>query len=70
VRVAVASPGGEILPGYGLDDSQIRVQPDQVYTPVRWREKEDLAGLRGEKVELQFEIKGAVLYGYRFFSPA
>jgi hypothetical protein len=66
IRIAVTDADGKPLPGYGLDDCRIEYDAGQVYTPVRWAEKADLRELRGKRVKLQFEIKGAALYGYRF----
>jgi hypothetical protein len=65
-RVALLAEDGRPLPGYGLDDSTIELSGDRIYSSVRWRDKADLSDLRGGKVKLQFEIKGAVLYSFRF----
>jgi hypothetical protein len=65
-RVALLAEDGSPLLGYGLDDSTIELSGDRIYRSVRWRDKADLSDLRGRKVKLQFEIKGAVLYSFRF----
>lgn len=64
VRVAILKDG-KVLPGFGCDESQCMVTNNEVYQPVTWK-RVKLAELRGEKVSLRFEIKGACLYGFRF----
>jgi hypothetical protein len=54
------------LPGYGADDCRADYDAKRVYTPVRWKDNADLGGLRGRKVRLHFEVRGAALYSYRF----
>jgi hypothetical protein len=66
VRVAVCTQDGAAIAGYDFADCQVDYQPDRTYSPVRWRDKKDLSELVGQTVQLQFEIKGAVLYSYRF----
>jgi hypothetical protein len=66
VRVAVCSEAGVNLPGFGLDDCQVEYDHNKVYTPVRWKDRADLAELRGKKIRLQFEVRGAALYSFRF----
>ncbi|MBW3599681.1 MAG: hypothetical protein KY475_20725 [Planctomycetes bacterium] len=66
IHVALSAPDGAILPGYGFDNSQVPVNLDSIYTPVRWKNKPDLSELRGKAAAIQFQIKGAALYGYRF----
>lgn len=66
LRVAVTDADGKALPGYGFDDCRIEYDAGKVYTPVQWKEKPDLRELRGRRVKLQFAIKGAALYSYRF----
>jgi hypothetical protein len=65
VRVAVSEPGGAMLPGYSLEESDVPVQRERIYTPVRWKARPDLSELRGKTVSLHFEVRGAILYGYR-----
>jgi hypothetical protein len=66
VRVALRSAEGAVLPGYDYDACQSDYDTGRTYTPVRWKSKADLGELRGRKVKLDFEIKGAALYSYRF----
>ena len=68
VRVAVVGADGSALPGYGFDDCRPG-EPAGVYTPVRWKDKADLSELKGKNVALRFEVRGAVLYGYRLSDP-
>lgn len=70
LRVAVSTADGAMLPGFGFEDCRMEYDARRIHTPVRWRDKTDLAELRGRKVKLHFEIKGAALYGYRFSDPA
>lgn len=70
VRAAVASPDGNVLPGYSFEDSTIPVNLETAYTPVRWKTKPDVSELQGREVSLQFEIQGAALYSFRFLEPA
>ena len=65
-RVALREPGGAPIPGYDYEDSFIELSSRQTYDPVRWKNKTNLSELRGRKVALQIEIKGAALYSFRF----
>jgi len=51
-------------PGCGYEDSQVEVGKRRVYSPVRWKTKPDLSELRGQRIALQIEIKGATLYSF------
>ena len=66
MRMAITTPAGDPLPGFGFDDSQIDLQIDHLYAWARWRNKSDLSELVGKQVQLHFEVNGAVLYAYRF----
>lgn len=66
LRVAVTTADGKELPGFGFDDCRIEYDAKRTYTSVRWKAHADLRSLRGQRVKLQFEIKGAALYSYRF----
>ena len=70
VRLAIERADGSPIDGYGLEQSQIRLDPMQARVPARWKNKPDLAELQGQQVRLRFEIKQASLYAYRFFEPA
>ena len=67
IRVAVIGPDGSPLPGFSLEDSRIPVDTKRLYSIARWKTKPDLADLVGQQVSLHFEIRGAVLYSYRFY---
>jgi hypothetical protein len=66
MRVAVTNVDGKALPGYSLDDCRLDYESGRIYAPVRWKDKADLSDLRGQRVKLLFELKGAALYSYRF----
>ena len=67
IRVAAIGPDGSPLPGYSLEESQIPVDNKRLYSLARWKTKPDLDELVGQTVSLHFEIRGAVLYSYRFY---
>jgi len=67
LRVAVLGADGSPLPGYSLEDSTIPVDNTRLYSLARWKTKPDLAELLGREVSLHFEIRGAVVYSYRFY---
>ena len=67
IRVAVIGPDGSPLPGFSLEDPRIPVDTKRLYSIARWKTKPDLADLVGQQVSLHFEIRGAVLYSYRFY---
>ena len=56
---------GQPLPGYTFDES-IPAMVDSIDEPVRWKEKSDLADLRGQTVRLRFSILEAELYAFWF----
>jgi hypothetical protein len=67
VRVAVTDDtDGKVIPGFSYADSEIQIDPKSVYTPVRWKTKNDLSELKGRMVSIRIEIRGAILYSYRF----
>lgn len=67
LRVAVLGADGSPLPGYSLEDSTIPVDSKRLYSMARWKTKPDLGELLGREVSLHFEIRGAVLYSFRFY---
>ena len=67
LRVAIVGPDGSAFPGYSLDDSTIPVDTQRLYSLARWKNKADLSELVGQKIAIQFEIRGAVVYSYRFY---
>src|SRR5688572_12684757 len=42
-RVAIATPDGRALPGYGLEESQLDHRPDRPRSRVTWKTKPDLS---------------------------
>ena len=66
VRLAVYGTDGVVIEGYEHENSQITVDPDQLYCEARWANKADLSELMGRRAFLHFQIKGAALYSYRF----
>ncbi len=66
IRVAVIGPDGSPLPGYSLEESRIPVDNKRLYSIARWKTRPDLGELVGRQVSLHFEIRGAVVYSYRF----
>lgn len=70
IRVALSTPEGTILPGYGFDDSELPVSLDSIYTPVVWKDKPDLSELLGKTMAIHFQVRQVVLYGYRFRDSA
>jgi hypothetical protein len=53
------------FPGYTLDES-IAAIVDSIDQPMRWKEKEDVAELRGRTVRLRFSVLQAELYAFWF----
>ena len=65
IRVAVADSELNIIPGFSFDDC-VPVRENAVRSPVCWRERPNLAELRGKEVMLLFNVDQATLYSYRF----
>ncbi len=65
VRVAVTDEKGEPIPGFTYSDSQVDINMDKAYTRVQWKGK-NLSELSGKTITLQMEIRGAILYSFRF----
>jgi len=66
VRVAVLKPDGTEVAGFGLEDSRLQQLPNGIEHQVRWQGDRDLSELRNHDVKLRFEVKGAIVYAYRF----
>jgi len=66
LRVAVLAPDGKELAGFGLADSRMEPLANGIEHRVGWRHGRDLAELRGREVKLMFEVKGAIVYAYRW----
>ena len=65
LRVAILDAAGQALPGFGLADCD-ELFGDTVDRTVTWRDSADLAALAGRTIRLQFELKDADLYSFRF----
>jgi hypothetical protein len=61
VRVEVQNAAGQPLGGYELEQSQA-LFGDELDAVARWRNRPDLAPLRGQTVRLRFEMAEADLY--------
>jgi len=66
IRVALYTPQGTALPGYGFEDSRCDVHINKLYTSARWKDKKDVSELTGKTVAVHLEIQGTVLYSCRF----
>jgi hypothetical protein len=66
LRVAVSTPDGDVLPGFGFDDCRVIIDTRKVHSRVDWKVRPNLSELRGRQVKLHFEIKGSAFYSYRF----
>ena len=70
-RVAVLDQEGNPFRGFGLDDSD-PIGRNRIRKVVTWGGNSDLSPLQGETVRLQFEMRAAKLYSFKFeeFDPA
>lgn len=66
--MALYTPEGTAIAGFGFEESACEIHLDKLYTPARWKTKQDVSELVGRNVVIHFEIRGAALYGYRFVS--
>ena len=65
IRVALFNADGEVIPGFGLDDS-VPITADVLQQPLQWNGSADLSSLAGRELSLLFEIQaGAKLFAYR-----
>jgi len=65
VKVAVLDHTFAPLPGYTMDDC-IPVTGDELFGKIRWREHENLDGLKGKSVILEVQVREGELYALRF----
>ncbi len=65
VRVAIGDETDQPIAGFGYGDCIVEINPTKLYTQVRWKGK-SLAELRGKLITLHVEIRGAIVYSYRF----
>ena len=66
MRIGISHANGDRIEGFEIENSQIPVQTDQIYSIAQWKNKNSLSELVGKQVRLHFEIQGASLYGYKF----
>jgi len=65
LKVELQDAGGKVIPGFGLTDCE-SLTGDSVNQIVRWKQKSDLAALRGTPVRARFVLKNTDLYSVRF----
>ncbi len=65
VRVEIQDVEGHPLPGFAVADCH-EVYGDDLQRTVAWRGNPDLGRLAGKPVRLQFEVRDADLYSFRF----
>jgi len=64
-RVALLDPTGHTLPGFAIDDCRI-INGDHLNKRVEWSSGGDLSRLMGSPIRLQFDMRGAKLFSFRF----
>ena len=64
VTVEILDESGRPVAGYGRNDCLLTAF-DSTRQEVAWREKADLASLRGQPVRLRFHLQNADLYGFQ-----
>ncbi len=67
LRVAIRDTMGDDIAGYTLEDSIVDYSAEGIRKPVRWKSRPNLDQLKGRTVHILCEVKGAILYAYRFF---
>ena len=65
IRVALESPDGKAIPGYGLDDCP-PLRGDSIAETIRWNPGQDISPLKGKTVRLRFALKNADLFSIQF----
>lgn len=65
LRVELQDGAGNPIPGFSLGDCPPLVG-DQIDATVAWRPGADLAPLAGKAIRLQFDLKNADLFSFRF----
>jgi hypothetical protein len=65
VRVELQSPTGIPLEGFRSDDCTA-IQGDAIERTVSWKRGPDVRRLAGTPIRVQFELKDADLYSFRF----
>jgi hypothetical protein len=65
VQVGLQDAGGKEIPGFTLDDCD-EIVGDRIEQLVSWRGQTDLSQFSGQPICLQFRLKDADLYSFRF----
>ncbi|MBI4025429.1 MAG: hypothetical protein HY360_10650 [Verrucomicrobia bacterium] len=65
IRVAVLDQQGKPLPGFDLNDCD-PLQGDSVSQPLVWKNKSDIASLKGKAIRLRFELSKCQLWSFHF----
>ena len=60
-RVGLLDEGGAPLAGYGPEDMEA-IRGDHLGQPLRWGDRESVAGLHGRWITLEVELQGAELF--------
>ena len=53
-----------VLPGFSFADC-VPLKGDNVWTPIRWKGKANLADAKGKKAQLHFRLTKAKIFAYR-----
>ena len=67
LRVEIQDAGGQVIPGYALDDCDL-VIGDEIERTVTWSGSSDVSRLAGTPTRLRFALRDADLYALRFQS--
>jgi hypothetical protein len=65
IRVELQDPSGAPLPGFSLADAPELIG-DEIDRPYKWKNTQDVSGLRGKPVRLRFQLRDADVFSYRF----
>lgn len=68
LKVAVLAADGSPIPGYTVDDAT-ELYGDSTAQTVTWAHGSDVSSLAGRPIRLQFQLRDADLYSFRFESP-
>ena len=63
--VEVLNSEGEVIPGYGADDTVVNQQLNDLRLRPRWKKKRDLTDLVAKTVRFRFRFKLASLYAFQ-----
>jgi hypothetical protein len=65
ISVEVLGSDGEVIPGYGTEDSVVHSRVDDLRFRPKWKAKRDLSELVGKTVRLRFRLTLADLYAFQ-----